>query len=63
MDADGVIPMSYQGMSSKVGFDATKPLAYEGHVFTKVRIPGEESVDLNQVLDPSVSIESFLNEK
>lgn len=63
VDADGVIPMSYQGMSSKVGFDATKPLAYEGHVFTKVRIPGEESVDLNQVLDPSVSIESFLNEK
>ncbi len=48
---------------SKVGIDATKPLAYEGHVFTKVRIPGEESVDLNQVLDPSVSIESFLNEK
>jgi 2,5-furandicarboxylate decarboxylase 1 len=63
VDAQGVIPTSYQGLSSKVGFDATKPLAYEGHVFTKVRIPGEDAVDLNQVLDPSVSIASFLSEK
>ena len=29
-----------------MGLDATKPVVYHEHVFTKVRVPGEESVDL-----------------
>ncbi len=40
-----------QGISAKMGLDATKPLAYEGHVFTRVRIPGEDQVDLGRELD------------
>ena len=41
------LPPERQGISSKLGFDATKPVQYEGHVFTRVRIPGEDTVDLS----------------
>ena len=60
VDSEGVIPLQYQGMSSKVGFDATKPMVYEGHVFTKVKIPGEDSVDLDSVLDSKFPIEQVI---
>ena len=35
-----------QGLSAKMGLDATRPLKYDEHVFTRVRIPGEREVDL-----------------
>lgn len=60
VDQNGVIPARYQGMSSKLGFDATKPLVYEGHVFTKIKIPGEDEVDLDVVLDRQFPISSIL---
>jgi len=60
VDEDGVIPAQYQGMSSKMGIDATKPLTYEGHVFTKVKIPGEDAVNLDAVLDPQFPMDSYL---
>lgn len=41
----GDIPPHRQGMSAKMGLDATRPMHYDAHVFTKVRIPGEEAVD------------------
>jgi 2,5-furandicarboxylate decarboxylase 1 len=41
-------PIHMQGISAKMGLDATKPVAYHGHVFTKVRIPGESEVNLNE---------------
>jgi 2,5-furandicarboxylate decarboxylase 1 len=41
----------YQGISAKMGLDATRPVAYEGHVFTRVRIPGEAEVDLAREVD------------
>ena len=41
------LPPERQGISSKLGFDATKPVSYDGHVFTRVRIPGEDTVDLS----------------
>jgi 2,5-furandicarboxylate decarboxylase 1 len=41
-------PAHQQGISAKMGLDATKPVAYHGHVFTKVRIPGEDEIDLDQ---------------
>lgn len=44
-------PAHLQGISAKMGLDATKPLTSEGHVFTRVRIPGEREVDLDQVID------------
>jgi 2,5-furandicarboxylate decarboxylase 1 len=41
-------PAHQQGISAKMGLDATKPVAYRGHVFTKVRVPGENEIDLSQ---------------
>lgn len=46
-----------EGISAKMGLDATRPLAYEGHVFTRVRIPGEDTVDLGEALDPAPRID------
>jgi 2,5-furandicarboxylate decarboxylase 1 len=44
---DGVAPPSYlQGLSAKMGMDATRPVVYQEHVFTKVRIPGETEIEL-----------------
>ena len=40
-------PPHLQGISAKMGLDATKPVSYHEHVFTKVRIPGEDEIDLN----------------
>lgn len=40
----------FQGISAKMGLDATRPLHYEGFVFTRVRIPGEDQVDLSSSL-------------
>ena len=45
-------PPHLQGISAKMGLDATRPLVYEGHVFTRVRVPGEDVVDLAAVLAP-----------
>ncbi|SAL22331.1 decarboxylase UbiD [Caballeronia sordidicola] len=39
-------PSHLQGISTKMGLDATRPVAYPGHVFTRVRIPGYDAVDL-----------------
>ncbi|WP_151447409.1 UbiD family decarboxylase [Lacisediminimonas profundi] len=36
------IPQEMQGISAKMGLDATRPVRYEGHVFTKVHVPGED---------------------
>jgi 2,5-furandicarboxylate decarboxylase 1 len=47
-EAGEVAPPHLQGISAKMGLDATKPVAYQGHVFTKVRIPGETEIDLDQ---------------
>lgn len=44
-----------QGISAKMGLDATRPLAYEGHVFTRVRIPGEADVDLAREVDAAAA--------
>ncbi|TAL52192.1 UbiD family decarboxylase [Pandoraea sp.] len=40
------VPGYRQGISAKMGLDATKPVVYGSHVFTRVRIPGETDVDL-----------------
>jgi 2,5-furandicarboxylate decarboxylase 1 len=39
-----------EGISSKMGLDATRPLRFEGHVFTRVAIPGEADVDVSALL-------------
>ncbi|CAN7589304.1 UbiD family decarboxylase [Variovorax sp. LjRoot178] len=49
---DGVAPPPHlQGLSAKMGLDATRPVVYHEHVFTKVRVPGEDEVDLAAVID------------
>jgi 2,5-furandicarboxylate decarboxylase 1 len=39
-------PAHMQGISAKMGIDATRPVVYHEHVFTKVKVPGEDTVDL-----------------
>ena len=48
-----------QGISAKMGLDATRPVVYEGNVFTKVKIPGEDQVDLDAVLSAGVDQQVF----
>ena len=48
-------PAHLQGISAKMGLDATKPLTSGGHVFTRVRIPGEKEVDLEKVIDKAAT--------
>jgi len=43
-------PSHSQGLSAKMGLDATKPLQSSEHVFTRVRIPGERDVDLTAAI-------------
>lgn len=43
-------PAYLQGISAKMGLDATRPVAYAAHVFTRVRIPGQDSVDLEALV-------------
>ncbi|MDB5855447.1 MAG: 3-octaprenyl-4-hydroxybenzoate carboxy-lyase [Herminiimonas sp.] len=50
------IPAHLQGISAKMGLDATRPLQYHSHVFTKVRIPGEET-------DPAAMLEQGVSPK
>lgn len=40
----------FNGISAKMGLDATRPLRFEGFVFTRVRIPGEDAVELGTAL-------------
>ena len=57
----GKPPVHLQGMSAKMGLDATKPLESAEHVFTRVRIPGEREVDLATALQPdAVDLERIL---
>ncbi len=47
---DVATPAYLQGISAKMGLDATKPITSSGHVFTRVRIPGERDVVLADVI-------------
>ena len=54
-------PSTDRGIGAKWGLDATRPLVYEGLSFTKIRIPGEESVDLaRMVVDASPALDAYL---
>jgi 2,5-furandicarboxylate decarboxylase 1 len=39
-------PSAREGVGAKMGLDATKPLAAEPMRFTRIRVPGEEAVDV-----------------
>ncbi len=44
-------PAHLQGISAKMGLDATRPVTYSEHTFTRVRIPGQDEVDLDALVD------------
>lgn len=48
-----VDPSTDNGLSAKMGLDATRPLKFEGLSFVRTRIPGAEKVDLARDLDPA----------
>jgi 2,5-furandicarboxylate decarboxylase 1 len=48
-------PAHLQGVSTKMGLDATRPVVYPSHVFTRVRIPGQDQVDLEALVSKSTS--------
>jgi 2,5-furandicarboxylate decarboxylase 1 len=43
-------PSNRDGVGAKMGLDATKPLAAKEMTFKRIRVPGEEAVDVAEVL-------------
>jgi len=43
-------PSNRDGVGAKMGIDATKPLAAAEMTFTRIRVPGEETIDVADVL-------------
>jgi 2,5-furandicarboxylate decarboxylase 1 len=43
-------PSNRDGVGAKMGIDATKPLAAKEMTFKRIRVPGEEAVDVAEVL-------------
>lgn len=50
-------PSTRDGVGAKMGLDATKPLSAGEMVFKRIRVPGEESVDLDRVIAPGASVD------
>ena len=44
-------PSASEGVSAKMGIDATIPWGAEAFRYTRIRVPGEEAVDLGAVMD------------
>jgi len=55
-------PSARNGVSAKLGLDATVPMSAEPFDFTRIRVPGEDTVDLGEWLaeDPLARLESVL---
>lgn len=45
-------PSTRDGVGAKMGLDATKPLAVDEMKFKRIRVPGEEDVDLAKLIEP-----------
>jgi 2,5-furandicarboxylate decarboxylase 1 len=45
-------PSADNGVGAKMGLDATKPLSASEMKFKRIRVPGEEQVDIEQVVSP-----------
>ncbi|MCX7315109.1 MAG: UbiD family decarboxylase [Alphaproteobacteria bacterium] len=48
-------PSNRDGVGAKMGIDATKPLAAQEMVFKRIRVPGEEAIDVDGILKHSAS--------
>jgi len=54
-------PPHLQGISAKMGLDATRPVVYPAHVFTRVRIPGQERADVDRLIaENNAGFEAYL---
>src|SRR6202140_1299675 len=57
-------PAHQQGISTKMGLDATRPVVYSGHVFTRVQIPGYDAVDLDVlVAADNAAFDTYLSDQ
>jgi len=45
-------PSTRNGVGAKMGMDATKPLDADEMKFKRIRVPGEDKIDLNKVIGP-----------
>jgi len=45
-------PSTRNGVGAKMGMDATKPLDANEMTFKRIRVPGEDKIDLNKVVSP-----------
>ena len=63
LDPSTTLTGRLDGTSAKMGLDATRPITYAGHTFTRVRIPGEETIDLAKVINanPQPVIDQLLS--
>ena len=43
-------PSNRDGVGAKMGLDATKPLSAPEMTFKRIRVPGEEAIDVAEVL-------------
>jgi 2,5-furandicarboxylate decarboxylase 1 len=46
-------PSNRDGVGAKMGLDATKPLKAPEMTFKRIRVPGEEAVDVAEILKAS----------
>jgi len=49
-------PSSDNGVGSKLGFDATKPLDADEFTFKRIRVPGQEEIDLDDRIDAQAAL-------
>nr|WP_255699808.1 UbiD family decarboxylase [Jiella avicenniae] len=54
-------PSTQNGLGCKTGFDATVPAGSPEFKFRRIRVPGEEEIDLEAALDPTVTIKDVLS--
>ncbi len=53
-------PSGDNGVSAKMGFDATVPLSVPPLKYKRIRVPGEDTVDLGKVIDAGADWRSAL---
>ncbi|WP_297778153.1 UbiD family decarboxylase [uncultured Roseovarius sp.] len=53
-------PSSDNGFGAKMGLDATVPLDAPEFRFKRIRVPGEQELDLDAVIDPDAKLASLL---
>ena len=56
-------PSADNGISSKLGLDATVPAGSPGFKFTTIRVPGEPEIDLDTKIDANGKLERVLRRK